>query len=461
MSNTIDVIDFIKNEDNKVTFKPTRFIKYLENLGFKKIEFGNNFKIVHVSNYIVTEVQPHEIKSKVLNAFIKDENEPETDYLISKPHLFSLNYLSAIETIKIEMHRDSESESYLYFENGVVKITSESISKPIPYNEFKKYIWKEHIIPHDFTGKASFENFTFYDFLKRLGNNNNEWILRICTTIGYCLNDYKTAATSKAVVITDAEISSKPEGGSGKSLIWEAISRIRKTVMRNGQTFDPSKNFEWDDIDESVRIIAIDDAKANFNFESLFPLITGGFNIEEKYKGKIGLSVEKSPRFIITSNHIIKGGSGSFSRRQITLDVFQYFSKQRTPLSIYKKTFFSEWNELEWLQFFSLMINCIQLYFKNGISEYQETDQANKELIRNTSFEFSEWINENITDLKNGFQITTDKRDSYIYETNQKNISISNSKFLEYIRKYCELNNLNFLRINNGKHRGFEITNHF
>lgn len=459
----VDGSDFIKEtEDKKIRFSSSKFFRFIHGEGIRKIRQGADFDLVLVEDYIVSKISTSEVKEIVLKYVKTLENDRLTDYILNKTVLFSLKYLDAVETIKPKMHRDKPGESFFYFQNGVVKVTAKGIQQPISYHQFKRLIWKDHIISRNFNAETDIEITPpmFQDFISKLSEGNEERFKRICSVMGYCLFDYKTSATSRAVIINDEKVSSAPEGGSGKSLIVDALSKLRKTALFDGKKFDAKADFVWQKIDESVRIVGIDDVKRGFNFEDLFSIITSGFrNINKKNRDEIELSVEESPTIVITTNNILKGNSGSFLRRQHQIEVFQFFSNKLTPLDYYESTFFSDWDEMEWRRFDVFMLNCVMLFLMHGVTEYHEKDPQQKELIRETNQSFAEWIEDNLELLTASEGVgTIQARDSFLDATNQRFTSLSDRKFTNYVKAYCQIYGYEYVALSNMRPRGFRIS---
>lgn len=429
---------------SKLVFSNYKFIKYLEDqLNISKVKVGIGFQLVKVVNYKVSKISATQIKTEVIIDAEKNEaDEKNVDFLLGKTNVFSPNYLDAVKTIEISMHRDTPDESFLYYRNGVVTISKLKISPPVSYEQFGRYVWEDHILDRDFNIDTALKDGMFEDFIKKVSNNKEDRIDRLCTTIGYCLHDYKTAATSKAVVICDENVSFNPEGGSGKSLIHNALSKLRKTVINDGKSFNPKATFAWQKLDETIRLVVIDDARKGFDFEEMFSLVTSGFtNINKKNKDELELSVGDSPKIIITSNNVLKGGGGSFSRRQIQVELFQYFSKSHTPIDEYKTTFFTGWSALEWSKFDMFMAKCIHKYLCVGIVACAEMDWQKKDLIRRTSLSFAEWILDEEKVVFKNFESTVVLRDAFLYDVGQKNTALSTKTFVNYLKAYCEIYN--------------------
>lgn len=450
-----------ETKDKKLRFSSSEFFRFLHMKGVRKTKQGSDFELVMVKDYIVSRITCSEVKELVLQHVKTLENDRFMDYILNKTVLFSIKYLDAVETIALKMHRDIPGESFFYFLNGVVRVTACGINPPVPYKEFKRFIWKDHIISRNFNPNVD-TGLTppmFQDFISKLSDNNVDHFKQLCSVIGYCLYDYKTSATSRAVIINDQKVSSVPEGGSGKSLIVDAISKLRKTVFYDGKRFDPKANFIWQKIDETVRIVSIDDVKLGFNFQDLFSIITSGFrNINKKNKDEIELSVEESPKIVITTNNILKGNSGSFFRRQYQVDVFQFFNHKLTPIDFYKTTFFSDWDNDEWSRFDVFMLECVVFFLKFGVTSCNEMDKEYKELIRATNQSFADWIEDNLYQLTAPEGISTiNARDYFLSDTNQRMVSFSDRKFTTYIKSYCEIYGHRYEALQNFRPRRFRI----
>ncbi|WP_320168140.1 hypothetical protein [Mangrovibacterium marinum] len=461
-TNCFSIEDIIQEkENNKISFSSTKFIAFLQREGVSKVKVGNEFELVLIQDYVVSKITTSEVKDLVLKRIVSLENDRITDYILNKTALFSMKYLDAVETVCLKMHRDTPEKSYFYFRNGVVKVTANGIEGPVPYRVFKRLIWKDHILERDYNPDTDIEKYppVFENFITKLSNNEEERFMRICTVLGYCLYDYKTSANSRAVVINDENVSSNPEGGSGKSLLVSALSKFRKTVFYDGKTFDPKATFAWQKVDESVRLVCLDDVKRGFNFEELFSIITSGFrNINRKNRDEIELAIEDSPTIIITTNNILKGGSGSFARRQHQIEVNQYFHKNRTPLDEYTTPFFSGWDTLEWNRFDVFMLSCVQLFLKDGVAKSKEKDENQKQLIRCTNQSFAEWMEDNLDELTTpGGMGTTEMRDRYLYDTNQKGAAISDRKFTDYMKSFCDIYSYQYESIPNLRPRRFKL----
>ena len=116
---------------------------------------------------------------------------------------------------------------------------------------------------------------------------------------------------NKAIILNDEVISDNPEGGTGKGLFIQGIKQLKKTSILDGKAFDDKKSFPYQTVSQDCTVLVFDDVKQNFNFESKFSLVTEGLTLERKNKDAIKLSVEESPKLVISTNYAIKGAGNS------------------------------------------------------------------------------------------------------------------------------------------------------
>ena len=340
----------------------------------------------------------------------------------------------------------------------MVEITANDIKDPIPYEKLEYQVWSHHIIDREFRNGIHLNTNrpVFWDFLIKLANNDQVRLNYLITIIGYCLHNYRSHANTRAVIINDETVSENPEGGSGKTLFALALRELRNLVIKDGKSFSAKKSFGWSDIDETVDLVLIDETGKDFSFEDLFSVITLGIPVERKNRDGYYLPIEKSPLFIITSNNIVAGYSGSFKRRQYNVDIHQYFNAKWTPKDEFGHLFFSDWDKEEWAKFDLFMASCIQFYLANGVIEPPEIDQKKKDSIRATNSIFVEWLEEIIDEL-NGFNSTTIIHSRFLEETGQVKRDISIKKFINFLKKYCEIYHYSFIEERSSTVRGFKI----
>ena len=398
---------FSVKENGHLIFEDSNFFEFLEKSGFGIVQKAETIELVKIEDNIVSKVISTDIKRFIVEYLVNNENQKALNYVLRNVRIFSTKYLDGLKLVSPKIIRDTEKSAFLPYRNGLVEITANDIKDPVPYERLEYQVWSHHIIDREFRNDIHLNTDTvFWNFLIKLANSDDGRLNHLITIIGYSLHNYRSHANTRAIIINDETVSENPEGGSGKSLFALSLGKIRNLVLKDGKSFTPKKSFGWSDIDETVDLVLIDETGIDFSFEDLFSVISLGIPVERKNRDGYYLPIEKSPLFIITSNNIVAGYSGSFKRRQYNVDIHQYFNAKRTPKDEFGHLFFLDWDDDEWAKFDLFMASCIQFYLANGVIEPPEIDQKKKDSIRATNSIFVEWLDEIISEL-NGFNSTT------------------------------------------------------
>jgi hypothetical protein len=440
---TSTINDFWEVENNrKITINNIGYKNWLQNNGFYKYypDGSDTFIFVKKENNLVDNTNEFKIKDYVLNQLMINDKYNVYNFMASNPALFKDDRLNIVDAANIVFREDTVNEAYLYFRNGALKVTANDI-KLIDYIDLNGYVWKKHIIDFDFyetTDKCDFNT-----FIEKISNGDNERWLSMCSTIGYLLHSYKTSAKNMAVILNDETISENPNGGTGKGIFINAISKIKRVSVIDGKTFSFDKSFPYQTVSADTQIIVFDDVRKNFNFENLFSVVTEGITIEKKNKDAIKLPIEKSPKVMISTNYSVGGEGNSFERRKWDVEFSQHYNKDHTPIHDFGKLLFDEWDNDEWMRFFNFMIGCLQFYLKNGLVKTEFKNIRERNFIKVTSFEFNEWVKEgnikiNERNYKNSLY------ESFIKEYEEMKKFCSQKRFAGWLEKYGNYINVEF-----------------
>jgi hypothetical protein len=384
-------IQFWEDNDGKIRVVHNYYRDYLHNLGFNKILFTNDTKVISFirkEGKFVREYQPEEIKDFVLRDI---ENKGEMDVwntLAGSPKYFNEGYLSMLESKVVDVEKDGVDYALFYFQNTVVKVTVDSIEL-IDYNDLPKSVWETQVLKRDFV-QCDHHNSDFRTFIWNACGRNVENYNSFKSVIGRLLHTYKTTVGNRALIASDDDMSDTPNGGSGKSLLWLSIGKLRKVSEIDGMNFDFSKSFNYQTVPIDTQVLVYDDIDKNFNFQRLFSVITGGLTVEYKSQNAIKLDVTESPQIYITTNYAIKGVGGSFDRRKHEIEFAHHYNSNYSPEDEFGKRFFDEWSDEEWASFDNYMINCLQYFLKNGLVKQSMNKIRDKKLKSETS---NDWYN--------------------------------------------------------------------
>lgn len=415
-----DIIDFDFEDDflifwdtdknGKLSLNDYKFKLFLENRGFYKVQLNEKeFTFVKVYNNIINEVNEVHIKDFVLN-YVVDVDMNVYNFFAKSTTKFSENYLNQLSTKELAMIRDNENESYLFFENGVLKITKDQIEL-IDYINIGGFVWQKNIIPHHFENtndKSDFEQFIF-----NVSNADPKRKLIVESAIGYLLNNYKKQDEGLAIVFYDETLNDNPSGRTGKTLISKALSHCRKLVTLNGKEFNNKGQFPYQTINLDDNIICFDDMERSFKFETLFSIITGNLTLNKKNLQPIEIPFSKSPKIMFTSNYILSGVGDSHDARKIEIELYRHYSKTFKPIDEFGKLFFTQWNKSEWNAFYCYMISNIQKYFEHGLLFSELKTGKTKKIIANTCEDFFDFCENEFLWRNNHYYTTKEILQSY------------------------------------------------
>lgn len=443
--------------EGKLKMSPHKFKFYLENNNFFKhypIEKSKTFTFITKEENFVDEVTEYQIKDFVLNSLLMNSKLDQFDLVASSTKAFNPSYLSMLDTARFQIEEDTHDYAMIYYRNVALRIWKDKIEE-IPYNDLGGFVWKKQVIDRDYKANDHHKS-EYRTFLWFASGQNKTRYNSLKSVIGYLMHSYKTNADNKAIVFNDETISDNPNGGSGKSLFWNALSHIKKVASIDGKTFEFNKTFPYQTVPSDTQLLVFDDVKKNFNFESLFSVITEGITLEYKGQDAIKLPVRKSPKILITTNYTIQGVGGSFERRKFEIEMSSYFSANHTPVDEFGHMLFDDWNDEEWQRFDNFMLYCLQYYLKYGL---QKPDFKNLELrkfINETSPEFYEFVNDGNLKPNQRYQ------KAIVYENICEEFKdlkkwLSQKKLNTWVKKYAEFKGYNFIDGNTNGQRWFEL----
>ena len=333
-----------RNDKGVIKIIHIQFKQFLEDKGFYKYcpEGGKNYVFVKVTNNLIDHTSDKEIKDFVLTHLLDLDDIGVYNYFADNTRFFRDEFLSLLSTIDIYFIADTKGAAYLYYKNCAVKITKDGVST-LDYLDLGGYVWKDHVIDRNFVMCSVSDGFDFKKFISNINGGDEGRIKSMESTIGFLLHGYKNLSFCPAVILNDEVISDNPEGGTGKGLIMNALSKMKKLVVIDGKSFAFERSFAYQLVSADTQILCFDDVRKHFDFERLFSVITEGLTLEKKNKDAIKIPFAKSPKIAMTTNYAIKGAGNSFARRKWELELHQYYSKDYTPLDEFGRLMFGDW----------------------------------------------------------------------------------------------------------------------
>jgi len=381
-----------RNDKGVIKIIHIQFKQFLEDKGFYKYcpEGGKNYVFVKVTNNLIDHTSDKEIKDFVLTHLLDLDDIGVYNYFADNTRFFREEFLSLLSTIDIYFIADTKGAAYLYYKNCAVKITKEGVST-LDYLDLGGYVWKDHVIDRNFVMCSVSEGFDFKKFISNINGGDEGRIKSMESTIGFLLHGYKNLSFCPAVILNDEVISDNPEGGTGKGLIMNALSKMKKLVVIDGKSFAFERSFAYQLVSADTQILCFDDVRKHFDFERLFSVITEGLTLEKKNKDAIKIPFAKSPKIAMTTNYAIKGAGNSFARRKWELELHQYYSKDYTPLDEFGRLMFGDWNDDDWCEFDNYMIGCLKNYLRTGLVKSKFVNLKIRQLSAESCHEFIEW----------------------------------------------------------------------
>ena len=321
----------------------------------------------------------------------------------------------------IEFLTDSPDKCHLYFQNGVVEITKDSIEL-IDWDKFKmgdKCIWDTQkknrdiqIIPPDEMTEGDFEQFV--NLTMSVEKDNKQWELdedelkSFKSAYGFMIHDYKDKSNAKLILFIDKESSDNKSGGegsTGKSLVMGSVKYYKNYVKMEGSGIDSFSSFGFSDVNLDTQFVEIDDVDVNKKkndetpIRDLFSKITGDFTVDKKYGKKFTVPFETSPKLGITSNNPIGGADTSSDRRYHVVEFSPYWNRKykinntECVTKHFGRRLFDDWDDTEWNRFYNFGFQCVQEYLKNGLSSPERITYKRKQLVKVMGDDTHNWIN--------------------------------------------------------------------
>lgn len=391
--------------NEKASVNYLELFRFLTDSGFYRLknesDEGTSFEYIHIDEGIVDRTSPCEVRDYVTQYITSNTKKSIVlEYFLGKID----NFLGdkKLERLEVRVDDFNNFESGIqrtHYNNGQVEITSKGITPNLPMAN----VWRKRIVPRNFKRVPIIKNITkvgddfhveytpeaeqceFLAFLVNTSNNffkhdsvrettpeeNLEWargIVNKITAIGYLLCDFKYASDRRAVVVQDHDINAVGQsfGGAGKSVLGNAIQKITSQKYINGKEFSLTDQFVLDGVTHATRNLFIDDIKVNFDFESIFNWVTGPMPVNPKGGSRFTLSLDVSPKMLITTNHAIKNAhQGSVRRRISYMEFSSWYNADHSLVDDFHHMLFDEWDDTQWTLFDNLMAECVMYYLRS------------------------------------------------------------------------------------------------
>jgi hypothetical protein len=437
------------DEKGNLRLNQLQLLEFLTSQGFAKtMDENGKITFIRFKGRIVEQVKPIQIRDSIME-FLKSQDIEGLDCFVKEHQKVNAQYLELLPTVSLDLKQDTKDCAYFFFRNVFVKITRKDFTCH-SYDELDGHVWSSQILNHDFHPEepGDFEKFIRNLSRDHRGELDNGRYQSLRSGIGYLLHRFKDRNNPKAVILMDSGLDrNQANGGSGKTLIAQATGKVRKVRIKDGKHLKNNDKFFYQDVDESIDVLFLDDVSKYFDFSSVFPALTTGIQQERKYQDVKVIPFERSPKILIATNFVLQGPVGvSTERRKFEFELSNHYGLNHQPIDDFHHMFFDDWDEGQWNQFFTFMIKCVRLYLSEGLIDYDRSHLQHQKLIQETCEEFVEYA-KSLT-LKEEY----DRTEQYNNFTFDFDMDISSNLFSRYLQKYCDLAGLRLeKRRSNGK----------
>ena len=384
---------FYTMKEGKPVIEASRLAGFLKEQNFMRIsEEGNDaVTIIHNSRKIL---KPFNYRSNTISYLKKHIKHPERrveieNMLVSQRNVIESSW-KLFDGESYNLHKDTHHAIYIPFKNGVCRVSKDD-NQMIDYSsdEIGFFIGTESQ-KHNFDidglknrGIGDFERFLIYAIIGRETNELTEQEMKKATSlnsmIGYLICNYKNPAFSPAIILSDEDADDVArKGGRGKSLITEAIRKIRGVLFRDGAKFETGYRHVYADLELFHDLYILDDVLPGFNFNALYTDITGDIRAEKKGTHPITIRFEDAPKFVVTTNFAVRHdeNADSTNRRFIEMKLSYFWNIDNTPEKFFGRRFFEDWDHQEWQLFYEYLVACAKQFLTTGLIpiEYEKNN---------------------------------------------------------------------------------------
>lgn len=405
----------------------------------EKREKKASYTLVRIDDNRIYPASIQELRS-VLSSYV-DKHQPGVTGRAQREfgRVVNEGWSDGLPAIEAVMHQDTRDATYLYFDNVVLKISKDG-TEEIPYRDISGYIWNSNIIQRPFTPGPVKGDFS--QFICNIAGREAKRVRSILGSLGGLINRYKSRSNPKAVIYTDEEYEEEA-GGTGKGVLLQAVSQVRKVQNLDFKTRGDDR-FVWQGIERDTNVVHVEDVDRSFDFTTLFNTLTEGWEIENKGEPRFTIPYEISPKIAISTNYLFRGLNSSHKRRKCEIELSAHYSDKHQPIDDFSKEFFGdEWEDSDWNSFYNVLAAGIQIFHQEGLTEWVGGDYAEKQLIseigENLRDFFDEYFYDKITDDKNTAPNVYNLALLNAFKSQNRSARIENATFQRHLRLWAKV----------------------
>jgi hypothetical protein len=389
---------------------------------------------IYVEKNIVREIKGKDIRA-YFRKFVRKESMPvDVRELVNNTTKLSETSLDNLDEVEVNFTSYTSSSQFFFFKNAVWEVSSEKITEH--KEAIDRYVWASELIDHNIErlspafeikktqtedGQLSWDiqiteehNSNFFRFLintsrmfwrKEIENprlspseleeyckrykfvidgpelsdieiaEQKHHLVNKIFCIGYLMHRYKAENRSWCIYAIDNKNGriDDSNGGTGKSFCFKTPRLFMQSVTLSGRSPKMTENKHlFENVTEHTKYILVDDADSNTPFSFFFDIVTGDLTVNPKNTKSYAIPFERSPKFCITSNFVLRNIDPSTSRR-ILYAVFSDYYHEKTSDNGYKETrtiyddfrknlFREGYTEEEWNADINFLVECCRFY---------------------------------------------------------------------------------------------------
>lgn len=479
--------------NTKITFGAEAALEFLEKNGFRRHKRPQDsyktYSFVRYENGIIRLVAPYAMRNFFVE-YIRQETKSELvrDALLECVNrLLGEDRLENLCWLNMEQPENSIEEQWYYYKNVQVRITAEEVAAEALVGP----VWDTRVIDRKFKrlpiltdihaepdGRISFRvtpDGRRCEFLRFLENTSytgkrgealnaqqtielQAHMINKISALGYLLHQYRNLAESVVVVSEDMRITEdmKAMGGTGKSLIGDALKKMTSYAFINGKRDLNTDNFLLSMITPDTRVVIVDDVLKSFRFDVLYTAATSDIEVNQKQQARFLIPKEKAPKIYLSTNYAIKSDEDSTERRIVYIAFSEWYSKEYTPYSDFGHILFEDWDEEQFNLFDNLMLDCVMVYLRSlknnwaapgrGVIPPPMKDIDRKKWLHSMSPTFLDWADRYFNPEDGKLNMRINRKDMFenfrINFPDTKNISSNN--FRDRLLAYCRYKGYHF-----------------
>lgn len=481
-----------KSGKRKVQFSTVEALKFINANGFYRIhtpelEIGQ-YKFVQVNDGIVTLTGASDIRNFIYNFVQQTSKEDDVlEFFASRlGAILGPDKLEQLPKIDDTFDDYKPERQMLFFRNGQLTVTAGGMD----FGGIVNPVWQQKVINRKFHRVRVINDIKIHDdrsftielteegarceFLQFLQNVSYFWrgeeltpqkeeqyarhLVNKITSIGFLLCDYKFQTELKAVIAMDGALGEvgQSNGRTGKSLIGVALSKITEQTVIDGRSLRNDDDFIYSNVTPRTRNIFMDDVRVNFDFERLYPAITGDLAVNPKGKSRFVIPNAQSPKIYIATNHAINATDRSACARIAYMVFSDWYNDTHTPFDDFHHALFADWDDEQWNLFDNLMAECVMYYLRSMEQEWCAPGQGmvqppqkeiNQRILRQQMGEtFLQWAEayfDPAGSMINCRLRRKDVYDSYHAQYKDARFGVTPSNFRKKLTAFCQYKGLN------------------